>query len=489
MSVLVRRGLRRKPTPRTPVANASFDVRRVSLSPATAAPGALRPAAEPRRRPRSRESRDGVRGPLLAGIAGLGVLAIVVCCFLLAAGAAGRPTGLVPASHGGFPGWLSGPLHGLNMRLSEQGFQRMELALCAAWVLVLLGADRLPLPLLLGGVGLADLLLVLGPVLLSQDAIGYLSFARLGALHGLDPYTHTSAAQPLDAVYPYLGWHNVTSPYGPLFTLASYALVPLGVAGGLWTLKACAGITAFAATVLVARAATVSGRRAGFAAAFVGLNPALLSFAVGGAHNDLLVLLLSSVALLFAGVGRPALAAAAGVVGAGVKVTAGVMLPYLLVARESAGRRKSILIAAAGTLLAVSVIALAGFGPHALDFVNALRGQQNRVSSHSVPAALASGLGIRGYPGWWRALVDGLSVAVALAALWATLRGGDWRTATGWAMLALVCSTVWLLSWYVVWILPFAALSRARTLHVATVLLTGYVIVYHLPLARTLGIV
>ncbi len=50
----------------------------------------------------------------------------------------------------------------------------------------------------------------------------------MGALHGLDPYMHVAAEAPADAVFPFVGWPFEHSPYGPLFTLASYATAPLG---------------------------------------------------------------------------------------------------------------------------------------------------------------------------------------------------------------------------------------------------------------------
>ncbi len=67
----------------------------------------------------------------------------------------------------------------------------------------------------------------------------------------------------------------------------------------------------------------------------MGLNPVLLELAVGGAHNDTLLLLALAAALvLTAGAGssppssrRGAAALAAGV---GVKVTAGLALPFLV---------------------------------------------------------------------------------------------------------------------------------------------------------------
>ena len=87
----------------------------------------------------------------------------------------------------------------------------------------------------------AHLVLLLGPPLISQDVFGYLDFARLGALHGLDPYTHVAAQAPTDPVYLFVGWPFQNSPYGPLFTLASYAIAPLGLAGGLWALEGARG--------------------------------------------------------------------------------------------------------------------------------------------------------------------------------------------------------------------------------------------------------
>ena len=78
---------------------------------------------------------------------------------------------------------------------------------------------------------LAHVILLLGPPLISQDVFGYLAFARMGALHGLDPYTHVAAEAPADAIFQFVGWPFQHSPYGPLFTLASYAIGAAGAGG------------------------------------------------------------------------------------------------------------------------------------------------------------------------------------------------------------------------------------------------------------------
>ena len=48
--------------------------------------------------------------------------------------------------------------------------------------------------MLWSGIGFAHVAALAAPPLLSADVFGYLDFARLGVLHGLDPYTHTAAA-------------------------------------------------------------------------------------------------------------------------------------------------------------------------------------------------------------------------------------------------------------------------------------------------------
>ena len=124
--------------------------------------------------------------------------------------------------------------------------------MCASYLLVLLGARALPGRAIAGAVVLSQVILALGPPLISQDVFGYLAFARMGALHGLDPYTHIAAEASTDPVFQFVGWPFKHSPYGPLYTLLSYATAPLGVAGGLWALKAVAVASSLGAVALVA---------------------------------------------------------------------------------------------------------------------------------------------------------------------------------------------------------------------------------------------
>ncbi len=475
----------------------SFMQAATPISPAPVAPS-----------PRARAGGGaGARVP--AGVAqalgALGLVGVVTCVLALSAGAASAPSQFVPARSGGWPAWLAGPLQGLGVGLSSAGFQALLLIMCASYLLVLVAARRLPLAAVAGAIVLANVILLLGPPLISQDVFGYLAFGRLGVLHGLDPYTHVAAEAPTDPVFAFIGWPFQHSPYGPLFTLLSYALVPLGLAGGLWAYKAIAVIATLAAVALIARAAGRLGHSPGWAAAFVGLNPVTLALAVGGAHNDTLLLLAMAAALALtasavsgAAVGtgaaagarpagtHPRAAAAALAAGVGIKLTAGLVLPFLVLSPQRTRERVSIALSAGLALAAVVLVGVLGFGVHALGFLGAVGEQQQLVATHSVPAETARLLGLSGTPGWWRDLYLAAFALVLVFALWRTARGADWRVAAGWCTIALLAATAWLLPWYVIWVLPLAAVSGDRRLRAAALVLCAYAVLIHLSLANPL---
>ena len=211
--------------------------------PIAPAPSGVPPGAAPALPRRPQASSRGAAPPragLLRALGLLGLLGVVASTFLTVAGAAGEPSQYVPSRSGGWIGWLAGPLEGLGMSIGSGGFQTLSLIMCASYLLVLLAARALSLRAIAVAVVAAHAILLLGPPLISQDVFGYIGFARLGALHGLDPYTHVAAQASSDEVFAFLGWPYQHSPYGPLFTLLSYAFVPLGLSGGLWAFKALA---------------------------------------------------------------------------------------------------------------------------------------------------------------------------------------------------------------------------------------------------------
>jgi hypothetical protein len=415
------------------------------------------------------------RRTLLAGaLAAPAVLALVI-----GAAAAGQRTILVPASRRGFPGWLAGPYAGIGGHgLTADQLAKLLLAMLACYLLVLLWARDVPASWALAAIGAAHVVALLAPPLLSADVFGYIGYARLGAVHGLDPYTHGAAALAGDPVRPFIRWKDVTSPYGPLFTIGSYALAPLGVPTALWALKAIAAGASLACVGIVARTARRLGRSAVSAALFVGLNPLLLVYGVAGAHNDMLLAAVGTAAVAAAVAGRERAGGAIGAAAVALKPSAALLAAFLVVGV----RRRSTALAGAVAMGAVLlVVAVVAFDRHAIGFANALQGQQRFVSLHSVPNEVGRLLGAGGITPAIRAVADAalaVAVAVLLARAW---RGRDWIAMAGWATLALLLATAWLLPWYVVWLLPLAALAERPALRAATLALCAFVIATRAP--------
>jgi hypothetical protein len=424
----------------------------------------------------------------LRALGALGLLGIVTSAFLLAASAASAPSDIVRVRSAPWPGWLSGPYQGLGLEISKASFETFTLVMVGCYALVLIGARRMPLRAIAAAIVAAHLLLLLGPPLLSQDVFGYVSYARLGALHGLDPYEHVPVEAPFDPTFAYIGWPFQHSPYGPLFTLASYAIVPLGFAADLWSFKLLAVLCSLGAAALVARAAAREGRSPQFAAAFLGLNPVVLVFAVGGAHNDMITLLLLAWALVLTAGAAPRFRAAAWPLAAavGCKISAGLLLPFLVLAPRAWLERLRVLASAVGGLAVVLAIGALGFGVSLAGFVVPIAEEQQQIAIHSVPAETARMVGLAGTPGWWRYLFLAGFACVVILALWRTAKGADWRVTAGWSTLSLVVCTAWLLPWYAVWALPLAAVSPDRRLRSAVLLFCAYAVAIRLPVAEPL---
>jgi alpha-1,6-mannosyltransferase len=413
-------------------------------------------------------------GPLVATATG----AELICLGLIALHGGNRDSFLLPAARNAYPEWLHGGLPVLGARLPSSSFGLLMLAMVAAYAIAVAGANRVRGRWPFAVAGAALLLATLAPPLLSGDVFGYLAWARLG-VRGIDPYSHAAIAVGAgDPVHPFQLYHRGTSPYGPLFTLASYALAPLGVGTALWVLKAVAGVAALGCVALLARAARALDRPPARGALVFALNPLVLVYAVAGAHNDLLLSAVLAAALLAFAHGRERGAAAGVVLAAGFKASASLALPFLI---ASARRPRRAVLAALATAAAVAVVALAGFGPSALRVVSELGAQQSMIAVHSGPAELARLLGLAHAPFVLRALGAGLLVAVVLAGMVRVRRGGDAIAATGWAFLVLLLTSAWLLPWYVAWPLPFVALARDRRLDGAVVALTLAIVVSRLP--------
>lgn len=330
------------------------------------------------------------------------------------------------------------------------------------------------------------------PVLLSHDVYSYVDYARLGVVHGLNPYVHLPAAAPFDPAYARVTWIDATSAYGPLFTLATYPLAWLPVWPAVAALKATAALSVLGIAVLVARVAPMRGVSPLGAAAFVALNPLVLIHVVGGAHNDGLAMLLATVGVAATLSSREASAGAAFIAAFAIKSPAALAAPFALLSsyRRPTGRKEEpesafqpagrLLLGAGVATLAIGIAAYAAFGWHWLDAVGLAGENQHRTSHMSIPITFARLTGLD--PTAVRAGALALFAAVFIYLLAWTWRGNDWLRAAAWASFALLIATAWLLPWYPIWALPLVALSRDRPLQLLTLALTAYQLPARLPL-------
>jgi Glycosyltransferase family 87 len=315
------------------------------------------------------------------------------------------------------------------------------------------------------------------PVLLSQDVYSYVSYARLGVVHGLDPYSNPPAAVPSDPAFGQVGWTDHASAYGPLFTLVTYPLAWLPVGTAVALLKALAALSVLGLAALASRLASARGVDPLRAATFVALNPLVLVHVVGGAHNDAMTMLLAFAGCGAVLAGRELGGGIALVGAAAFKASAAFVAPFALLASSRPPR----LLAGAGlALVAIGMGAYLAFGWSWVEAISVVGENQGRVSNYSLPNLLSELTNIE-----IEAVRAASAVAylVLLAALlvW-THRGGDWIRASGWAALGLLLATAWLLPWYLIWALPFAAISRDEGLVVAVLALTALQLAARIPL-------
>ena len=429
------------------------------------------------------------------------LLVVVLVCLIVVALAAQNSGWLSPTARPQFyPAWLSGPLSGLwptsapahhTLRLWVSGLLGV---MFVAYVLVLHDVRRIDARWLIGAILAVHLLFLLAPPLQYTDVFNYINYGRMGVVHHLDPYTTLPLREPhSDPAYSLSNWHYLRSPYGPLFTLMTYALVPLGVAASLWAIKIIVAICSLGLLTLVWRMARLLGRSPKLAVAFVGLNPIVLVWGLGGEHNDFIMMFLvfGAIFLLLAPRLRRELGQlgndvlrlgslhidyelAAGVVlvaAVGIKASAAIFLPLAIVI---ARRRRSLLIGIAGAAALLILASLLAFGPH----LGGVRAQSTLVSPEGLPNLLGMLLGLGGETAALRGLLSGVAAAVILLAA-----ARAWRRPLG-AMeygcvcaLALIFTLGWSAPWYVLWVLPFAAVLASNRWRWLVILYTLYALI------------
>jgi hypothetical protein len=177
--------------------------------------------------------------------------------------------------------------------------------------------------------------------------------------------------------------------------------------------------------------------------------------------------------------GRQLSSGAALVAAAAVKLPAALLAPFALLGlrEEGAGR---LLVGAGAASALIAAAAYAAFEWHWLEAFGLAGENQGRTSHMSFPITAARLTGLDPEPLRIAALVLFAGLFACLLA-W-TWRGGDWVRAAGWASLALLLATSWLLPWYLIWSLPLAAISRDRALQALVLALTAFQLTTRIPI-------
>jgi hypothetical protein len=317
-------------------------------------------------------------------------------------------------------------------------------------------------------------ILLLSPPLQLTDMFNYLGYSRLGALHHLNPYTHVIKQEFYDPVFRFSSWHNLRSPYGPLFTALTYPLAFTSLPVAYWTVKIVTVLLSLGFVGLVWQCARQLGRDPRFAVVFVALNPIFLLYAVAGFHNDFLMLVASMGAISLVLARRDRTAGAMLMVAVAIKFTAVVLLPFLLLGTRTRQRAIKVIIGGGIAALGLAAITLALFG---FSIPN-LSDQSSLLTDFSLPNLFGLLIGIGGgAPGLLRIA----TVAVVLVVAYQVYRRKEWLSGAGWSTFALIASLAWLVPWYVVWLLPLAALGTSVRLRRAAVVLTLFLVFAFFP--------
>jgi hypothetical protein len=416
-------------------------------------------------------------GPVAGRIA-LGSLAFAALLVVLFATARRSP--LVPHSGIAFPAWEAGPLHGLlGMTVKSNYAVNMGLSVVLVGMLVAYGVAiaavrTMSMRLIWVWVVAVHLILLMSPPLQLTDLFNYLGYARLGGVHHLNPYMHGMGLEYHDPIFRFTTWHHLRSPYGYLFSAITYPIAMLPIPVAYWLLKVITVLLSLAFIWLIWKCAVLLGRDPRFAVLFVAANPIYLIYAVGGFHNDffMLVPLTAAIALLLSRHDRSA--GAAVMVAVFVKFTAVLLLPFLLIAARPTQRPLRVLIGAVLAAIPLAALSYALFG---LTVPN-LQDQSTLLTDFSIPNVV----GIVLHLGGGTPLVLRLgNVALIVTVLFFLRRGGEWLNGAGWSTLALVASLAWLMPWYVIWVLPLAALGTSISLRRAALAFSVFLVLAFFP--------
>jgi hypothetical protein len=151
------------------------------------------------------------------------------------------------------------------------------------------------------------------------------------------------------------------------------------------------------------------------------------------------------------------------------------LLPFLLIAVWPHRRRvRDVILGAVLAGIPLLAMSLALFG---LSLPN-LSDQSTLLTPFSFPNLFGYIIGVGGGTSGVLRLANVALVVVVVRML---RRRGDWVSRAGWATVALIASLAWVMPWYVIWVLPLAALGSSVRLRRTALAMTVFLVLVFLP--------
>jgi hypothetical protein len=348
------------------------------------------------------------------------------------------------------------------------------------------GQNRHVLAVVLGFTALFGVTLIWVYPIGALDLFGYVFQGKALAVYQANPYAVAPIDFPQDPLYPYLAWVEETSNYGPVWVVFSgLAGMVYGssLLGGLILLKVVALvfllITTFVTYLLLKR---VSPGAALAGMLFVGWNPLVTTETVASGHNDIVMACFAVLGLYLLSRQKSHLALPALMVSVLVKFVTLVLFPAFLLSwlREQKWSSRSIRMIIIG-LLGAGLLAVLFYWPFWLGpmTIGALR--RGDLFTASGPALLYCALQEVGYTNASQ-LTKLLVYSVFIVfVIWRTLSLRSGVSALAEAcfdilFVYLTVATLWFQPWYLVVLVPFAAIARDYRRHMLAVIFTASVI-------------
>jgi Glycosyltransferase family 87 len=409
------------------------------------------------------------RAPL--AIAAVPIFGLLLCI------AGTRTTNLMPESVRPVPWPMAGPFSYIGFKLGGGELIAAIVMLFASYVFAVFYADRVSPRTVIIAVAVLNVVVLLGPPLFSTDMFSYQAYARMFTHYHASPYINGPSVIRMDGIYQYIGqdWIYTPTVYGPGFTLISGIFASASIAVSEFAFKLIAVLASAGTMYFIWQSAKLRGVNPVRSIALFGLNPLVTLYGVGGGHNDLLMLLLTSWGVYAVLTRREGVSGALITAATAIKLTGAVVLPFALLSGgrdESPTRRHAFLTGAAIVAVIVAAVSFAVFGGGILHLTGTLQSVQDRGAWQSVPGFLFSAAHVHVTTAV-RVVFD---VALAGTVLWLLLRVWqgrmDWIEGAAWATVAILVTAWTMLPWYVAWLLPLVALGSGRRLWRASMALT-----------------